>query len=277
MTLRKTLNWLLAGAAFLILQACGSGSAPVDETPSEAPIGVESPIPEGEVGEAGVEYEFTFVYNEAAAQANSLHTQAAGDEVIFRWSWGDGNGDFAIVTVDADGNAEMTVEHTYNAEGPYGIVISVEEPESPSGEPGAQLAELNYVVQIGEVLEVEDLVLQCNGTESQRLRGERGVHLHTWDISDAPAGATIDIWFDTVGQPDKYIMEYPEGTVVLDTGWRGNPGYDGEPAYPGGIQGGTVGTFEDVFTKESGQDELVMTIIGPEAGTVWHYTLTCNP
>lgn len=269
-------------AALLILQACGSSGAAPEEAPEEpepaAPIQVESNLPSDGVGEAGEEYSFTFVYNSNEAQANSVRAQAAGEKVVFRWSWGDGQGSHDVAIIDKDGYAYMEVAYTYNVEGPYAISVTVEE-RTGGGEPGAVLAEMSYIVQIGEVLETEYQILQCTGEETERFRGERGVHHHEWDLSEVPTGATIDMWYDTVGQPDKYIIEYPSGWVVHDTGWRGDAHWgtgEKKKLYPGGIAGGRFGTVENLITKQAGQNTMEITIIGPDQGTVWYYTLTCH-
>lgn len=279
--INRTLMLLLLPFAMLILQACSTGSAPApEETTLEKIAGVQSTLPEGKPGEVGQEYDFTFVYDSNAATSSSMNVFNVGNEVVFRWAWGDGTGDDAIVTVDADGFAYLEVKHAYSAGGLYGIVVTVEEPETSGGEPGAQLAKFDYVVQIGQLLETEQFVLQCDGSQHPQApyRGERGVHHHVWDISNAPAGATIDMWFDTVGQPDKYAIEYPAGTIAHDTGWRGDHvHYESKPElYPGGLAGPRIGTVEEMITKVTGHDFLEMTIIGPDKGTVWYYTLTCN-
>ena len=279
MKLRKSFLWLLAVAALLILQACGSpGATPEPPAPGE-PVQMQSDLPANGIGVAGTPYTFTFVYDESQAQTSSMRTQAAGDEVLFRWSWGDGQGKSEAAIIDNNGRAHMEVTHTYTSNGPYAISVTVEEPEVSQGVPGKQLAKFSYIVQIGEALATENFVLQCDGDPSKTLEGERGVHSHVWDLSGVPTGATIDMWFNTVGQPDKYVVEYPENTVAHDTGWRGSEGQYNSKVhlYPGGLAGPPVGTVEGMVTKLAGHNTLSMTIIGPDVGTVWYYNLTCNP
>ena len=96
--------------------------------------------------------------------------------------------------------------------------------------------------------------------------------MDTWDISQLPAGCVFDFTFDTVGQPDKYIIEYPDGTIVVDTGWRGDSSYEGDSAYPGGIAGAGAGQIDAMFTKGS-QEHFKITVIGPDAGTAWDYSI----
>ena len=52
--------------------------------------------------------------------------------------------------------------------------------------------------------------------------GIQGIHPADYDISEAPVGSNIWFRFDAYGNPDKYIIEYPIGTIILDTAWVGN-------------------------------------------------------
>ena len=39
-----------------------------------------------------------------------------------------------------------------------------------------------------------------------------------WDITMIPPGAIFDLSFDMENVPDKPLLEYPDGNLVLDTG-----------------------------------------------------------
>jgi len=102
--------------------------------------------------------------------------------------------------------------------------------------------------------------------------GGYGYTKDTWDISTLPTGCVFDLQFDTVGMPDRYIIQYPDGVTVLDTGWRGDSYYDGNPNYPGGVVGGPTGEEDAIFAKGT-QQYFTIVIMGGEPGTVWYYSM----
>ena len=73
--------------------------------------------------------------------------------------------------------------------------------------------------------------------------------------------------------PDKFIIDYPVGNRVLDTGWRGSAENNGDPLYPGGIIGGGNDEVLGAFSRES-HDSFQVTVIGPDAGTICKSRLT---
>ena len=268
--IRKTATWLLIPFALLILQACG-GSTSAPEPATEDPITVESSLPKDGPGVTGEEYSFTFVYDESQVSSNSLGTMAAGDDVIFSWTFGDGTqAGTATVTIDADGKAILEVKHTYTHDGRYGIVLSVED------EDNNVLATTDFIVEIGDVDIADVTLLVCDGNWQAGGAGGYGVTIDRWDISVAPAGSTFDLQFNAFSIPDKFIVEYAGLNKPFETGWRGDSAYDGEPLYPGGIDGPGIGEALGVFTKGAA-NEFIVTIIGPGAGTAWGYDIRCNP
>lgn len=50
--------------------------------------------------------------------------------------------------------------------------------------------------------------------------GGTGETYDTWDVSKAPIGSTFDFKFHTHIIPDRFIVEYPMGFIVYDSGWR---------------------------------------------------------
>ena len=103
--------------------------------------------------------------------------------------------------------------------------------------------------------------------------GGYGITTDSWDISTLPSGTEFDIYFDTYSIPDKIVIQYPSGTVVLDTGWRGSTSrYNPPELYPGGIVGPGMGTMEGIFTKTHA-DSFTVIVYGPERGTVWEYSI----
>ena len=120
-----------------------------------------------------------------------------------------------------------------------------------------------------------DRTLNVCGNWSASQSGGFGVTVDTWDISDIPVDATFDIRFDALNVPDKYVVEYPVGTVVLDTGWRGSSFYEGNPLYPGGIAGPGRGEELDIFQKGV-QNTFRVTVTGAQQGTIWYYDMRCR-
>jgi len=105
--------------------------------------------------------------------------------------------------------------------------------------------------------------------------GGVGVTIDNWDISEIPEGATFDIQFQAFSIPDKFVIEYPAGTVQHDTGWRGSSSYNNDPRYPGGIEGPGSGQENDLFTKED-HDMFRVVVTGVENATAWNYQVRCR-
>lgn len=105
--------------------------------------------------------------------------------------------------------------------------------------------------------------------------GGAGTTIDTWDISVIPLGASFDIRYDARSIPDKFVVQYPGTTVVLDTGWRGSSSYQGDPNYPGGIAGPGQGEVSNIFTRGS-QTTFRVTVTGPDPSTIWDYRIRCR-
>ena len=105
--------------------------------------------------------------------------------------------------------------------------------------------------------------------------GGAGTTIDTWDISVIPLGASFDIRYDARSIPDKFVVQYPGTTVALDTGWRGNSSYQGDPNYPGGIAGPGQGEVSNIFTRGS-QTTFLVTVTGPDPDTIWDYQIRCR-
>ncbi|WP_041718055.1 hypothetical protein ACN2MM_12625 [Alkalilimnicola ehrlichii MLHE-1] len=209
-------------------------------------------------GEVGVQYSFNL---------NAVRIPPDVDTVTFDWAFGDGNSGSTQVSVGADNTASTTISHAYGQEGAYGLVATL------SGEDG-QLADSSAVVTIGEVEERDEELDICNVWRAAD-QGGQGVTVDNWDISEIPTGAVFDLRFDAYSIPDKYIVEYPAGAVVHDTGWRGASRYEGDPLYPGGIAGPGRGQADAIFMKGA-VDSFKITVIGPQSGTAWRYDIRCR-
>lgn len=130
------------------------------------------------------------------------------------------------------------------------------------------------MVVIGEAQEREEELNICEVWKAAQSGGT-GVTVDNWDIGTIPSGATFDIRFNAYSIPDKYIVEYPAGSVVLDTGWRGSSSYNGDPRYPGGIAGPGQGQENDIFSKGT-VDSFKVTVVGGHPGTAWNYEIRCR-
>lgn len=255
-------KWFKIGVAaslLLVIAACGRTTTPGDDEEPQPGLTIG---PDSITSDAGVAHDFTF-------QAAGLPAGLA--EVEFAWNFGDGSAvATGTETVQVSGGAaSWDVTHTYAAEGVFGISVTVSEPE------GDEIFSALGQAIIGDVeAEIEQELNVCDVWKAADSGGY-GLTIHNWDISDIPEGATFDIQYDALLQPDRYIIEYPAGTVVHDTGWRGSSSYQGNPMYPGGIQGPGIGNADAIFTKGT-VNSFKVTIIGGEPGTIWYYDIRCN-
>lgn len=92
---------------------------------------------------------------------------------------------------------------------------------------------------------------------------------------------TVVLTFDAISVPDRFVVKKLDGTVLIDTGYRGEPGYQDQlnaalaakGAGPSTIQGlgGGNATFNKNFTDSS----VIVEVYAPMAGTAWSYILSC--
>ena len=261
-----TLRSTQTGAIEVSVYACGTGSFTLIGSititfvqPGLDLLTIDPPgLTDGEVGE---EYTFTFSANGVPAGVS---------EVTFNWTFGVGAGGTGSDTVTvSNGQASTQASNTYNADGAYGLVVELRDASDDS-----LLDVKSVTVTIGAAIE-RDFDLTVCDTWTAATQGGQGVTTDVWNIEDIPTGATFDIQYNAFSIPDKYIVEYV-GNVVLDTGWRGSSSYQGDPLYPGGIEGPGSGDEQDIFTKQAGQDSFRVTVIGPQAGTAWNYQVRCR-
>lgn len=228
-------------------------------TPPDPELTVSSPALAD--AEAGQSYQFTFTATNLPSNLN---------EVVFAWTFGTGltgSSGTQQVTVSG-GQATHQVTYTYPNDGMYALVVVVEDTD------GETILTENVTVVVGEPQE-RDFDLDICNTWRAATQGGQGVTVDVWDISDLPVGAEFDMLFDAYGIPDKYVVEY-NGVVVLDTGWRGNSSYEGNPMYPGGIAGPGSGQEDGIFTKVAGVNTFTVTVFGPQSGTAWNYSIRAN-
>ena len=123
---------------------------------------------------------------------------------------------------------------------------------------------------LGNEIEVREAELNvCDEWSVANSGGAAGTY-DRWDISDIPNGASFDFRFDAYSIPDKFRVEYPTGTVKLQTGWRGGSSPD-----TGELLEGT-GSFEKygLFIKGASNTMIVL-VTGEQSGTAWDYQVRC--
>ena len=209
-------------------------------------------------GTVNTQYSFTLT-------ATNIPTGVS--QVTFSYNFGDGSGTATGSTTGTVSNhtASATISHTYTSSSAYGLVVTVSD--------GSTTLASGYAsIVIGTVNSGNDYDLTVLNSWVAANSGGYGITQDTWDISMLPSGCVFDIDFDAYSMPDKFIIEYPDGTNVLDTGWRGDSYYNNSATYPGGIAGQGAGEEDGIFAKSS-QSYFKITIIGGEPGTAWEYSI----
>lgn len=281
-TTHKITGVLLLAAAMFVLQACGSST----ENPANGgnggdaaqPLQMDTDVPEDGSGEAGEEYSFTLTYDSnATASGASLGTADNTGSVTFHWTFGDDSYDEdnnayeTSATVELEsGVAEHTVTHTYDMLGRFSFVAAVED------ETGQVLDMYAKPVPLGFPTPEFEIFSACDGWVPVNREGETGVTITDWDIGDVDDASEFDFRFDAVTIPDMFVVEYPIGNEILNTGWRGDSSYAGNPLFPGGIAGTGTDTESGLFSKISGADEFRVIVYGPDPATIWEYEVQCN-
>lgn len=278
------LCWLLASTLVMLLTACSSGGGgapephkPDPDTPKHS-VSVSANLPADGPGAVGVMYEFEFVYTaDATGTASVLQSGDAGDARLFL-IFGDGKSISgpspaidAGLFLDGDGVATYTTTHAYDTTGRYGVVFGVVDLQ------GNQLVSNYLIVDIGAVTEFDDsfAIMNCDGSYSNVEKGGWGVTVHQWDVSGLPQGSQLDFSFEAYQRPDRFIIEYPKGNIVYESGWRGSTGYDKTSMYPGGVRAPSDFSVNDLLTVGT-SGEFVVTVIGPDSLTEWEYGVRCR-
>lgn len=95
------------------------------------------------------------------------------------------------------------------------------------------------------------------------------------------ATGTVTMNFDAIGIPDRFQVFY-NGTMVIDTGYRGDGGYQTELntalqqrwQQPQTIQGGASGSV--TFSKNQADvTTCLVKVYAPLANTEWNFTMSC--
>lgn len=199
---------------------------------------------------------YTFTLTAASLPANLT-------QVKFNWNFGDGTTDSETVSV-SNRTASTTISHAYTTDSAYGLVVTIDDGTNT-------LATAYASILIGTANAGTDYDLTVLDQWTAANSGGYGITVDTWDISTLPNGVVFDLKFDAYSMPDKFIVEYPDGTIVYNSGWRGDASYEG-PKYPGGIAGIGAGQSLAMFAKGT-QQYFKITIIGGESGTAWEYSM----
>lgn len=256
---RSAIMVLVPVVSVLLLSGCWL----FDFTSSGSPTITISPntVTNGQIGKT---YKFT---------VTAKNIPSGTKKVTFDYSFGDGsaNATGSEEATVSGGKASIEISHSYSANSAYGLTVAVSDDTDilatgyASVLIGTQSAGRNYTLTKADY--DADAWVAANS-------GGYGITVDKWDISALPKGCKFDLSFNAQSVPDKYIIEYPDGTIVLDTGWRGDSSYAG-PLYPGGIVGVGAGEEDDIFTKGS-QSYFKVTIIGPDPGTAWGYSMRAH-
>ncbi len=201
---------------------------------------------------------------------------------------GNGIPDAATFIWEIDGAEAGTygnmLNSSFNSVGDYTIECSASwmQQAADGSSYEERIAAEQIVVNIKEALEDIDIrydEIDICGQWKASKSGGAGTTVTHVDISKLPVGASFDMKFDAFSVPDKFIVEY-EGAVIFDSGWRGDQSYvETNPGlYPGGLSGSGAGTQAAMFNKNR-EDVFVVTVIGPESGTAWDYSImaSCPP
>ncbi len=160
-----------------------------------------------------------------------------------------------VVVLPPPGNYDLSVTKS----------VSASEQSGPGGMPSDENTEKR-----------DDVLDQCNTWKQAQSGGYLGTK-DSWDIGSLPQGTTFDIRYDALSVPDRYVVQYPPGVTVFDSGWRGSKSnLDQKPhLYPGGLAGPGRGEKMGLFTKGS-SNSMIVIVYGPEEGTRWHYEVRAN-
>ena len=87
---------------------------------------------------------------------------------------------------------------------------------------------------------------------------------------------TFDLRFEAFSIPDKVVIEYPRGNVVLDSGWRGASNRYDPALHPGGLSGPGYLSSYSFAPRDEAYNTLVVTVFGPDPSTGWEYQIRCS-
>lgn len=119
----------------------------------------------------------------------------------------------------------------------------------------------------------------CTGKWNPYVQGGPGMTVDLWDMSLITLGAIIDFKFETYILPDRFLIEYPVGTLIYDSGWRStNPEHEiiDHSQYPSGILTPGSEQIYGLLNKGSQSTVKVTTHGAVGDGTEWRYSFGCR-
>ncbi len=126
-------------------------------------------------------------------------------------------------------------------------------------------------MQEGNEVQVRDQELESCGAWSPSSSGGAEGTLDLRDIRVIDAGAVFDFDFNAYSIPDKFRVEYPTGTIQLDSGWCGSSAPN-----DGGVLSGP-GAFQELGLLMKGTaNTLKVLVTGEQPGTAWNYKIRCT-
>jgi hypothetical protein len=212
-------------------------------------------------GETATDYDFVITLTGFDSSITSIDVD---------WNFGDGSSDatgsYTLTNTGSCCSYSIIITHSYSSESMFGLTVSASD--------GTDVLETAYAsVTIGTVVPRPPETLSVLDQWTAADSGGYGLTVDNWDVSVLPAGALIDIDYDAYSMPDKFIIEYPIGTVVYNSGWRGDSSYDGSSTYPGGVVSPGYNQVDGLFSVINGVDSFKITTIGGESGTAWEYSM----
>jgi hypothetical protein len=211
-------------------------------------------------GTVGTSYSFTLT---------ETNVPSGVTQVTFAWNFGDGSSTAtgsATATV-TNSQASTTISHSFTTQSSFGLSVTASNGTTV-------LASATAPIVIGTATTRNDQLTALD-TWTAADSGGQGLTVDIWDISTLPTGAKFDIEYDMYSIPDKCIIEYPVGTVIWNSGWRGASSYEGDAYYPGGIAGTGAGEQDSLFTKGT-TNSFKVTIVGGKPGTAWDYSMRAH-
>lgn len=111
--------------------------------------------------------------------------------------------------------------------------------------------------------------------DDSQNNGSGGMGFYNYTINLGSSVGTVRLSYYAYSVPDKFVVNY-NGTDVIDTGFRGDSGYNSQLnalGYPN-VSGSGNGYFDFVKSTASPTTASVQ-VIAPLDGTAWDFTLGC--
>lgn len=177
-------------------------------------------------------------------------------------------------------NKAQTVVRVVPPQGKYDLSVTKTVSVSPQPVPTGRTDEPVPAEKPGDqdAITRSKVLNKCNEWIRQSSE-KRKTTSDIWDISAIPEGTSFDFKFDADTIPDKFIVQYPAGNTIFDSGWIGSQKYFSENPvskyYPGGLSGPGKVDKNALFVKGA-SNTFVVNVYGPEGSTNWSYHFRAN-